>query len=89
MLNLGDDLADRARRDIRRAAAPLLVTTSPLWIVQPYADPAACWGCGLTPEGPERTPGGCRLCGWCSELLAVDKANQRREQGRHWPGLIL
>jgi len=94
----GDDLAARVRRDIRRAATlpgpghratGLRPLTSPEWIVIPYADPHACWGCGLEPEGPHRALGGCRLCWWCTELLDVDKANQRREQERPWPGLML
>lgn len=83
----GDDPAARLRRDIRRAGALLDVVLYPMWVVQPYADPHACWGCGLEPDGPERTLGGCRLCWWCSDLLNVDRDNQRREMG-YGPGLM-
>lgn len=92
-----DDLAARARRDIRRAAmvptAPRAYR-SPEWPVRPYADPANCWGCGLDADAPPRQ-GWPLMCLCCQELYdnaplinlpVADQANQRREQERGWPG---
>ncbi|MFB4306957.1 hypothetical protein [Actinomadura sp. GTD37] len=93
-LPTGDDLAVRLRRDLRRAAAPLRAAglstgASPLWMVEPYADPDACWGCGLEPAHEPHPMAGLLLCWWCRELHEVDRANQRRERDRGRAGLIL
>lgn len=70
----------------QRSAGEIFITTTPMWAgFEPYGDKAACWGCGLTPDFSKRdgmTGRQWHLCGWCDELLTVDRCNQRRQSGR-------
>lgn len=93
-LNLGlacwhGGTAPRGRDVERRPATAVWPLSSPVWIVEPYADRRACWGCGLELDGEPHSLTGLRLCGWCRELYDVDRDRQRRERDRPWPGLIL
>lgn len=46
-----------------------------LWEFEPYADPKACWGCGLEPHvlAPAVFPMNPRrpFCVWCDELRTL------------------
>lgn len=56
----------------------LHIKTVPLWTIEPYGDPEACWGCGLEAEIEERDPFNVRrFCRYCAELKQVDRINQR------------
>lgn len=35
---------------VQRAIAPSMMPSIPRWLIEPYADRNACWGCGLEPS---------------------------------------
>lgn len=66
----------------RPSGIPWQPTLSPLWIVEPYADRRACWGCGMKAAERAHPVTGLRLCSYCRELHEVDQHNQAQAMAR-------